>query len=122
MGGGKLDPAGAGLRAVLGPSIIDLMAKDASVQEAARHFLPWVVAMPVLGVVSWMFDGIFIGATGTREMRNIMVISVALHVVAIVTFTLLWHNVWLWAALLVLNVARGITLAPAYPKLEARAG
>ncbi len=66
-----------------GPAIIDLMAKDVAVQEAARLYLPWVALGPLIGIASWMFDGIFIGATLTREMRNAMIASVAVYLAAL---------------------------------------
>jgi multidrug resistance protein, MATE family len=56
--------------AVGGGPGIDLMTTAPELQEMARRFLPWVVAAPVVGIASWMFDGIFIGATRTREMRG----------------------------------------------------
>ena len=39
------------------------------VQQAAHNYLPWLIAAPIIGSASWIFDGIFIGATLTRDMR-----------------------------------------------------
>ncbi|TMV09659.1 MATE family efflux transporter [Ruegeria sediminis] len=103
-----------------GPFIIDLMATAHDVRLAGREFLIWAAIAPVLGVASWMFDGIYIGATWTREMRNAMIQSVAIYVVALVALVPGSGNHGLWASLMVLNVARGITLGLRYPKLEAR--
>ncbi len=108
--------------ALAGPAIIAVMAKDAGVQETARAFLPWVVAAPVVGVASWMFDGIFIGATATRAMRNAMALSVAVYGLALVLLLPTWQNTGLWAALMVLNATRGLSMAAHYPALERRAG
>ncbi|MFA5539884.1 MAG: MATE family efflux transporter, partial [Gemmobacter sp.] len=91
------------------------------VRAAARLYLPWVAAAPVIGVASWMFDGIFIGATLTREMRNAMFLSVAVYVGAILLLVPVFGNHGLWAALMVLNTARGLTMAWLYPAAEARA-
>ena len=101
-----------------GPQLIDLMAKDPDVQSAARIYLPWVALAPVIGIASWMFDGIFIGATRTRDMRNAMLMSAAIYAVAIVVLSVTFQNHGLWAALMVLNIARGVTLALRYPALE----
>lgn len=106
--------------ALVGPPLIDLMAKDPEVQAAARAYLPWIVAAPVLGVASWMFDGIFIGATQTRELRNMMILSVVVYCVAAVLLATSFGNHGLWAALMVFNIARGITLWLRYPALERR--
>jgi len=105
---------------VLGPFAIDLMAKDASVQATARIFLPYVVALCVLGVGAYMLDGIFIGATGTREMRNSVVLAVAIYAVIIWWAVPVWGNHALWVALMVLNILRGVFLAALYPRLERR--
>lgn len=104
--------------ALLGPWIIDLMATDPDVREAAREFLPWMVAVPILGLAAWMLDGIFIGATRTGDMRNMMAVSVAIYGVAALLLVPAFGNHGLWAALLVSFVARGVTLGLRYPALE----
>ncbi len=104
-----------------GPAIIDLMAKDPAVQAAARLYLPWVAAAPVVGIAAWMFDGIYIGATLTREMRNLMVAAVAVYLAALAALVPPFGNHGLWAALMALNLARGVTMALRYPRAEARA-
>ena len=105
-----------------GPAVIDVMARDPAVREAARLYLPWVALGPLIGVASWMFDGIFIGATLTREMRNAMVLSVAVYGVALALLLPAYGNHGLWASLMVLNTARGLTMAVLYPRAEAKAG
>ena len=55
---------------VAGPAIIDLMATSPEVRAEARAYLPWLAAAPLIGIAAWMLDGIFIGATETRAMRN----------------------------------------------------
>jgi len=105
-----------------GPRIIDLMATAPDVRAQARAFLPWVVAGPVVGIASWMFDGIYIGATWTRPMRNAMVQSVAVFAVAVAVLPVVMGAHGLWAALMVLNALRGITLGWRYPRLEASVG
>ncbi len=68
-----------------------------------------------------MFDGIFIGATLTREMRNAMLASVAVYVAALWVLLPAFGNHGLWAALMVLNVTRGVTMALFYGRVEAKA-
>jgi len=103
---------------IFGGAIIDLMAKAPEVQVAAREFLPWIVLAPIIGGPSWMLDGIFIGATRTRAMLHAMVISSGIYVVALVILLPPLENHGLWAALMVLNAARGVTLGLRYPALE----
>ena len=101
--------------------IIDIMTTAQDVRRAARGFLGWMVAAPVLGWAAWMFDGIFIGATATRDMRNMMILSTAVYLGALAALLPVMGNHGLWAALLISFVARGITLGLRYPKLEADA-
>ena len=101
-----------------GPAIIELMTTEPNVRNAARTYLVWVAIAPVIGIASWMFDGIFIGATLSREMRNAMLVSVAIYVAALMTLPGAFGNHGLWAALMVLNVARGLTMAVFYRRAE----
>ena len=103
-----------------GPALIDLMSTSPEVRIAGREYLLWAAIAPVIGVASWMFDGIYIGATWTRAMRNAMVQSVAIYVVALFLLVPTFGNHGLWAALMVLNIARGLTMGWRYPRLEAQ--
>jgi multidrug resistance protein, MATE family len=118
VGGAVVLAAGFG---VAGGPAIDLMTTAPDLQAKARDFLPWVVAAPVVGIASWMFDGIFIGATRTREMRDAMLGAVLLYALAL---WLLWGfgNHGLWAALMVLNAARGVLMAAYYPRIPESLG
>jgi MATE family multidrug resistance protein len=104
-----------------GPALIDLMTTAPDVRAAARVYLPWVALAPLVGIAAWMLDGIFIGATETRAMRNAALVSVTIYAAAVAALLPAFGNHGLWAALMVLNLARGVTLALRYPGLEARA-
>ncbi|MDF1716349.1 MAG: MATE family efflux transporter [Antarcticimicrobium sp.] len=106
--------------ALAGGAIIDLMTTAPEVRQAARGFLPYAVAAPLLGVAAFMLDGIFIGATATRDMRNMMAASFAVYAVALALLVPVLGNHGLWLALLISFVARAITLGLRYPALEAR--
>ncbi|SNR62592.1 MATE family efflux transporter [Puniceibacterium sediminis] len=101
-----------------GPSLIDLMADVPPVQAEARTYLPWLIAVPVLGLAAFMLDGVFIGATRTADMRNMMVLSALVYLGAVLVLVPIWGNHGLWAALLVSFIARGLTLGWRYPALE----
>ena len=105
---------------IAGPALIDVMSTSPQVREAGREFLVWAALAPVIGVASWMFDGIYIGATWTRAMRSAMLQSVAIYLVALFILVPSFGNHGLWAALMVLNIARGVTLGWRCPKLEAQ--
>ncbi|WP_044027631.1 MATE family efflux transporter [Dinoroseobacter shibae] len=104
--------------ALAGPWVIDLMTTAEEVRAVARSYLPWMVAAPLLGVAAWMLDGIFIGATRTKDMRNMMVLSFAAYAAAVAVLLPLFGNHGLWAALMVMFVVRAVTLALRYPALE----
>jgi MATE family multidrug resistance protein len=101
-----------------GPWLIDVMAKSPEVQDEARRYLWWMVAAPLVGCAAWMLDGIFIGATRGRDMRNMMLLSFIIYWAAILALLPLMGNHGLWAALLISFIARGITLGSRYPSLE----
>ena len=103
-----------------GPYLIDLMATSPEVRQEARDYLIWAAALPIISLASYMYDGIYIGATWTRDMRIAMIQSVAIYVLTLVALVPLLGNHGLWVALVVLNVARGVTLGLRYPGLEAR--
>ena len=105
----------------VGPVLIDIMTTSEEVRAETRIYLPWMAAAPLVGVAAWMLDGVFIGATRGRDMRNMMVISFAIYVMAVLVLEPPFANHGLWAALLVFFVARGVTLAWKYPGIEAAA-
>lgn len=112
----------AGVFALAGPWIIDLMTTAPDVRLEARHFLIWVVAAPVIGVFAWIYDGIFIGATLTAQMRRTMLLSACVYAIALAVLVPVFGNHGLWAALMVFFAARGVTMWRAYPSLAARIG
>jgi len=102
--------------ALAGTTIIDLMSADTATREAARAYLPWAAAAPLLGVWAFQLDGIFIGATRTAAMRNAMLLSLTIFLGG---WWLLqpWGNHGLWAAFYISYIARTVTLAHYYPRL-----
>ncbi|ARE83850.1 DNA-damage-inducible protein F [Roseovarius mucosus] len=104
--------------ASFGGALIDLMAKAPEVQLEARKYLIYMALAPVLGLAAYMLDGVFIGATRTRDMRNMMALSLLVYIVAALVLAPSMGNHGLWLALLISFVARGITLGLRYPALE----
>ena len=102
--------------ALLGPVLIDLLTVDLEARMAARDYLPWMALVPILGVWAWQLDGIFIGATKTVEMRNAMLVALAIFLGAWWLATP-WGNDGLWAAFYVHYFARAGTLFWFYPAL-----
>ncbi|MEN9012730.1 MAG: MATE family efflux transporter [Yoonia sp.] len=107
--------------AIGGPAAIDLMSTAPDVRETARIYLPYMIAAPIVGLAAWMLDGIFIGATRSRDMRNMMVISAVAYFAAVIPLMAVFGNHGLWLGLLFSFVVRGATLGWKYPGLEAAA-
>lgn len=104
-----------------GGPLIDLLTTLPELREAARAFLPWVVAFPLVGILAWMLDGVFIGATLTGEMRRAMLVAAAGYAACVAVALPLLGNAGLWLSLLVLNSLRGGMMARWYPRAEAAA-
>lgn len=99
-----------------GTVFIDVLTVDTAARAAARTYLPWAAAAPMLGVWAFQLDGVFIGATRTADMRNAMLLSLAIFFAAWWLLTP-YGNHGLWGALYVHYAARIGTLAYYYPGL-----
>ena len=81
------------LYGVGGTPLLRLMTSDTTVVEAGRAFLPWLLLMPLIGCPAFTWDGIYIGATASKDLRN----SVLLCAVG---FFIVWFaGRWILAAL-----------------------
>jgi MATE family multidrug resistance protein len=107
---------------VFGGTIIDWLTTASDVRRAARDYLFYMALTPLLSAAPFMLDGIFIGATRTRDMRNMMVMSTVIYFAAVLILAPVFDNHGLWIALLISFAARGITLGWKYPALERSVG
>lgn len=104
-----------------GGLVIDFLTVSATVRAHARHFLVWAALGPVVGFACYQLDGIFIGATRTRDMRDMMLLSVAVYLVMAVVLPLALGMHGLWLALLIFYAVRAWTLYRRLPALRAHA-
>ena len=104
---------------VFGNTIINVMTTAEDVRIVSYEYLPWMVLAPLVGAAAWMLDGIFIGATRTADMRNMMFISFCVYLIALALLLPKYGNHGLWASLIIFSIARGLTLGYKYPNLEA---
>lgn len=107
--------------ALFGPFLINLLTSIPEVRAEANDFLPWMMVAPLISIWSYQLDGIFIGAVQSKEMRNGMIISFVLYMIAMQVFDGFWGADGLWAALMLFMATRGVTLALVYPRVERRA-
>jgi len=103
---------------LFGQWIIDLMTTIPDVRQATYLFLPWLIISPLVSVWSYLFDGVFIGSTRSAEMRNTMLVSTVVFFLPAWYFLQPWGNHGLWAALLIFMVARAMTMAWSYRKID----
>lgn len=102
---------------VAGSWIIEQLTNQADVRTAAERFLPWAALSPLVSVWGFLLDGVFIGATRTRELMRSMAISLAVFLVTSWTLVGTFGNHGLWAALLIFMAVRGLTLSPLLPRI-----
>ncbi|MCB8830098.1 MATE family efflux transporter DinF, partial [Escherichia coli] len=62
---------------IYGNAIVAVLIKSADVQAMAALYMPWAALAPVTGLLAFHMDGVFIGATWSRDMRNMMMLSLA---------------------------------------------
>jgi MATE family multidrug resistance protein len=95
---------------VAGRHIIALISDIEAVRDQAARYLPWLVAMPLVSMWCFLLDGIFIGATRGKDMRNGMFVATAGFFVAW-WLAQDWGNHALWLAMLTFMALRGLSLA-----------
>lgn len=98
-----------------GDSFIHLVTTATGVREAASAFLPWAAFTAVSGVLAFQMDGVFIGATWSRDMRNMMLLSLAVFMLWLVAVGESLGNYGLWAALHIFLIMRGLSLMAILP-------
>jgi MATE family multidrug resistance protein len=99
-----------------GATLVDVITTSTPVRATARDYLMLAALAPVCGVMAYTFDGIYIGATWSRDMRNLMIASLALYLASWWPLRAL-DNAGLWLALLGFLAARGVLQALRYPSL-----
>jgi multidrug resistance protein, MATE family len=102
--------------ALFGQGLIDIMTASAEVRRSARDYLWFVALAPILAVFAFAYDGVYIGATWVREMRNLMMLSLVIFLAAWLSLRS-FGNAGLWGALLVHYAARGGLQALRYPAM-----
>jgi len=99
----------AAIYAITGPQIVALLTSLEPLREMADRYLGWQVILPLIGVWCYLLDGMFIGATRGREMRNSMVMAAVGYGLALLSLPWLGNH-GLWLAVTVFLALRGLTL------------
>ena len=106
------------LYALFGDGFLHLFTREEAIIDAAGDYMAWVLVIPVCGFAAFLFDGIFIGATASRTMRNAMFAATAaffalyfglkaLYTIHYALTTPTWNHI-LWLAFMVYLLLRGL--------------
>ncbi|QCR37427.1 MATE family efflux transporter DinF [Nissabacter sp. SGAir0207] len=99
----------AALYALFGTQIVAALTSLPALHALAQHYLGWQVLLPLVGVWCYLLDGMFVGATRGREMRNSMAVAAAGYGLTLLTLPWLGNHA-LWLALTVFLALRGLAL------------
>ncbi len=102
---------------VAGEALIALLTGDGAIRMAANDHLFWIIVSPLIVVVGFQLDGIFIGATRAREMRDGMIASAAIFLPSSIWLADRFGNDGLWAAFSLYFLLRAATLAVFMPRI-----
>lgn len=91
-----------------GKDFLGLLTDDSSVINASESYFYWALAIPVAGFSAFLWDGIFIGATATRQMLYSMLVASGSFFTVYYALHHLWGNHALWLAFLIYLSLRGI--------------
>lgn len=98
-----------------GTDLVAAMTTAEDVRAEAISYVPWAAFTVMSGVLAWEMDGIFIGATWSRDMRNMMLLSFVGYLAALLLLAPTFGNYGLWAALHVFLWTRGFSLLSRLP-------
>ncbi|MBL8202357.1 MAG: MATE family efflux transporter [Chromatiales bacterium] len=93
---------------IAGPAIVRTLTSLPEVRATALEYLPWMVLLPLISVWSFFYDGVFVGATLSREMRVVMTTTALLVFIPVWYFTRDLGNHGLWLAFTAFMVMRGL--------------
>jgi multidrug resistance protein, MATE family len=91
-----------------GKNLMGWLLKEPEAFDLGLQYLPWMVAMPLLGIWSYMWDGVFAGLTAARALRDAMLAAFVGFILVLWLATPIWQNHGLWLALSVFLVIRGV--------------
>ncbi|XOK15621.1 MATE family efflux transporter (plasmid) [Agrobacterium tumefaciens] len=104
---------------VWGAELINLITTSTEVRDEAIKYLPLAAATGLTGVLAFQMDGIYLGATWSSTLRNMMLLSFAVYIVALFVLGHYLANYGLWLALHIFLISRGVSLMLALPRLRA---
>ena len=102
-----------------GSSLVGLFTNQEAVRVMALRYLPWAMVLPLVSVWGYQMDGVFIGATRARELRDSMLIAFLGYLVLAIVLGRAMGNNGLWCAFCCFMILRGSLLAARLPRRRA---
>jgi len=103
-----------------GTALTALLTDLTAVRLSVESLMPVVIALPVVAVACYQFDGVYIAATAGAAMMMTMATAFAIYALVLYPMSARWGLEGLWAAVLIFMAARGIAQAIWYPRLKAK--
>lgn len=103
-----------------GNAITAILTDLYSVRDIVAGLMPFVVALPLVSIWCYHFDGVYIGATAAGAMMVTMGLAFAVYLAILGPLTAKWGLYGLWASVLIFMGLRGLAQAAWYPRLEKR--
>ena len=89
---------------------IEIMTDLESIKIICLSYSVWIVIIPFISSFCYQFDGIFAGASKTKELRNAMIMSVSIYLLTAFLLVNFFGNIGLWISLTIFFILRGLTL------------
>ena len=90
--------------------VINLMSDINEIRELSSSYAVWLIILPVISSFCYQFDGIFIGASQTKELRNAMIFSVFSYLLISILLIKFLFNTGIWISLCIFMILRAISL------------
>ncbi|ASY61629.1 DNA-damage-inducible protein F [Sinorhizobium sojae CCBAU 05684] len=103
-----------------GNALVDLLTTVAEVRAVAYEYMPWAATTALTGALAFLMDGVFIGATWSRDMRNMMLAAFIAYCASLALLVPLFGNHGLWAGLNLFLLMRGLFLLILVPRRAAQ--
>jgi Na+-driven multidrug efflux pump len=103
-----------------GNILVDLLTTAPDVRALAYEYMPWAALTALTGAMAFLMDGVFIGATWSRDMRNMMLAAFLVYGAALAVLVPVFGNHGLWAALNLFLLLRGLFLVMLLPRRAAQ--
>jgi len=94
---------------LFGYNILNVLTDQKEVINIAMEYTVWLVMFPILSVIPFVWDGVYIGLTSSKAMRNTMLLSTIIFIASYYLLVNVWSNHGLWLAMILFVLARGIS-------------